>query len=392
MRLVEDCAPGESLAEGMLYARLGQIKYMQIAPGHISAKVQGRLPFAYAVDIRLPTFTFEQWEAVIGAMVAEARPLASLLSGEVPQNIEDLFSPLRLALFPAEPSHLSLSCSCHRSQPAARPMGGYQGNAGGFAGPTTADAGEHPSSAEESAELPSEQHTEQHGEQHAEPATEDGAEQATESVEQQAVDGVDRVDRVDRVGGAESVEEMGSSMVVVSNGQSAGSAVPPAVVTPWCKHVCCVMALIAERLGQDTFVIMQLRGVGKEDLLERLRQRRAVAGSGRALAASGPTGPVDRPIPAYTPQIAGISDCIGNSLEQTIESFWDIGPELGEIELPLERPQVTHPLLRRLGPTPFVGARFPLVGLLATCYELIGEKMLPVADAPMLGDGLMVNE
>jgi len=32
-------------------------------------------------------------------------------------------------------------------------------------------------------------------------------------------------------------------------------------------------------------------------------------------------------------------------------------------------------LLRRLGPSPFPGA-FPIVGLLQTCYEVIGERVV----------------
>jgi len=33
-------------------------------------------------------------------------------------------------------------------------------------------------------------------------------------------------------------------------------------------------------------------------------------------------------------------------------------------------------LLRRLGPSPFPEGRFPLIGLMATCYQLIGEAAI----------------
>src|SRR5204863_8879820 len=57
----------------------------------------------------------------------------------------------------------------------------------------------------------------------------------------------------------------------------AAGASAPTPASPFCKHVCCVMALLAEKLSRDPFLIFQLRGLAKEDLLERLRQKRALA-------------------------------------------------------------------------------------------------------------------
>ncbi|MGQ0629252.1 MAG: hypothetical protein ACT4PL_14265, partial [Phycisphaerales bacterium] len=104
MRLVEDCAPGQNLAEGTAYAKLGQVRSLNIASagGLISARVQGRLPSAYVTEIRLPTFNHDQWEQALSSMAQEARHLASLLAGEVPSGIDDLFAPLHLRLFPLD--------------------------------------------------------------------------------------------------------------------------------------------------------------------------------------------------------------------------------------------------------------------------------------------------
>ena len=33
-------------------------------------------------------------------------------------------------------------------------------------------------------------------------------------------------------------------------------------------------------------------------------------------------------------------------------------------------------LLRRIGPSPFTGAKFPLAGLLATCYDAISQAVI----------------
>jgi uncharacterized Zn finger protein len=294
MRLVEDLAAPNAMAEGLLYARTGQTRTLAVQSGKIIATVQGRMPYAYQVQISLPTLTDEQWDKVLTSMLDEARHLAGLLGGEVPPNIEDLFSPLRLRLFPQEQPDLTVSCSC------------------GQCGP----------------------------------------------------------------------------------GGTAGSG--------WCKHVACVMTLVAERLGADTFLIFQLRGMGREALLDELRLRRAAGPkgtqSGVAPGQSAPGTPaagpsINRPVAAYLPRLPGVSDIACPPLEACAEHFWSApdatsssmaggNSSLRDLDLTMQMPAVSHPLLRRLGPSPFdpgSGAKFPLVGLLATCYDLITEHTLRAA-------------
>ncbi len=154
--------------------------------------------------------------------------------------------------------------------------------------------------------------------------------------------------------------------------QSATAALDPDSPAPtpqrgpiWCKHACCLAYLVAERFAHDPFLMFTLRGLPKDELLERLRQRRVVAGSalGGALV--------------YQPAVPGVSDAPPQPLEQRIDNFWEAGPELAMLDAPVEPPQVSHPLLRRLGPSPMGGTgKFPLVGLLATCYEVISQRVL----------------
>jgi len=333
MRLVEDQAPNDLLAEGLTYARNGQTKTIIFGSGIVSARVQGRLPNAYVTEIRLPTFTFAQWEQVLETIVREARPLASLLAGEVPQNIDDCFASCRLNLFPIEPSDVSLRCSCHAAKEQfeaaqRRATAHLQNQNRGMASPVN---------------LPS----------------------------------------ASGVSGASA----GPSAISQPPAASVPDTVAPPRSTaeePWCKHVCCVMALIAERLASDTFTIFQLRGLGKDDLLERLRQRRAVTTMSRTGTLASESASIDHPIPVYQPQIAGVTDAVGIPLDQTVDNFWQSPTNaLDTLELPVEPPAVSHPLLRRLGSSPFIGAKFPLVGLLATCYESIGGRCL-APDLPML--------
>lgn len=285
MRLVETCAPGDQLAEGVQYAKLGQTRTLDVQPGVITARVQGRMPDSYSTAVRLPKFQPEHWEQILAAMTAQARYAATLLAGDLPTNIEDLFIPLGLKLFPTDPSEVAVSCTCDIARGIAQP-------------PPPAP--------------------------------------------------------------------------VPPPGQPAPPPPPPAptapvVPIPWCKHVCCIMVLLADRFSADPFLIFTLRGMPGADLLERLAQRRAVAGATQAPSGASPI---------YLPHLPGASDAPATPLEEALDSFWTVGPTLAQLEMPIEPPEVTHPLLRRLGPSPFdpsTGAKFPLVGLLATCYDVISR-------------------
>lgn len=140
----------------------------------------------------------------------------------------------------------------------------------------------------------------------------------------------------------------------------------------WCKHVACVGYLIADKLASDPLTIFLLRGLGKEELTELLRQRRSAIGSVHGAAA------------VYASHIPGLTDAPAPALEADPSRFWEIGPESAMVSVPLERPQVSKPLLRRLGPSPFEHGRFPLVGLLATIYDVMSEAAL-TSDAPPEG-------
>lgn len=134
----------------------------------------------------------------------------------------------------------------------------------------------------------------------------------------------------------------------------------------WCKHACAVAYLIAEMIDDDPLLLFTIRGMASDEVLERLRQRReATFGTEDGRPRSGVAR---RAFPG--------AEHAAQPLEACIDRFWDAGSEFVLVETPIRRPEVRHPLLRRLGPTPFEEGRFPLVGLLATCYEAISEATL----------------
>jgi uncharacterized Zn finger protein len=128
----------------------------------------------------------------------------------------------------------------------------------------------------------------------------------------------------------------------------------------WCKHTVCVAGLLAEKLGTDPLAVFGLRGLPREELLERLREQR---GQGVAPGVAVPVYSAHRP--------AGVVET--RELEADLDRFWEMGPEAAGVDMPIGRPETSHVLLRRLGASPFPEGRFPLMGLLATCYEVISE-------------------
>lgn len=147
--------------------------------------------------------------------------------------------------------------------------------------------------------------------------------------------------------------------------------------TGWCKHACCVAELIGDRLAGDPTLMLTLRGIPMDELVERLRQLRARPDSAHAA-----------PLPVYNPHAPRAASEMSGPLLDSLQSFWEGDVVPGLLDLPIEPPAVSHPLLRRLGPSPFQGASFPLVGLLATCCEVISHEAIQSANQPAQGAGL----
>jgi len=252
LRAAETGADNAIYNDGLEYARLGQTKRLTIEEELCEGIIQGRSDKPYTTTLSLEKFSVESQEQIIGAMANQVRYTAKLLASELPSNIEDVFAPLGLKLFPAEPEDIKPVCSC-------------------------------PDWTEEE---------------------------------------------------------------------------------PWCKHTVCLTSLLAEKLGDDPMAIFGLRGMPGQELIDGLRQKRAV----------GVQGP--GPSPVLLQHVPGVSDISSPPLEDSIEQFWELGSEIYDLDTPIEPPAVNCVLLRRLGPSPFIDAKFPLIGLMATCYQLIGEKVI----------------
>ncbi len=110
--LLESFGVGSRLQRGRNYARRGQVVELEVEPGVVIAKVQGSRYTPYRVRIRGKVLTEQQWRRVEKAMASRALPLAQLLAGEMPHDIEDVFTSCKLTLFPRSNAELKASCTC----------------------------------------------------------------------------------------------------------------------------------------------------------------------------------------------------------------------------------------------------------------------------------------
>ncbi|MBD2778341.1 SWIM zinc finger family protein [Iningainema tapete] len=94
------------------YARQGNVLSIEFKGAIVLARVQGSEPEPYKVSLSLEPFTSEQWGYIIETMSAKAIFAAKLLAGEMPQNIEEVFTANGLSLFPFTLSDVHSKCSC----------------------------------------------------------------------------------------------------------------------------------------------------------------------------------------------------------------------------------------------------------------------------------------
>ncbi|MGC9670799.1 SWIM zinc finger family protein [Planosporangium sp. 12N6] len=110
--VLESFALGTRLTRGRAYARAGQVLSLTVAPGTVTASVQGSRPDPYAVTVGLQPFPEPVWSRVEEALAAQALFGAQLLAGEMPPEIEDVFAEAGAPLFPESMKDLRLACSC----------------------------------------------------------------------------------------------------------------------------------------------------------------------------------------------------------------------------------------------------------------------------------------
>jgi uncharacterized Zn finger protein len=112
IEVLEAIGVGSRLQRGKNYARRGQVISLEVAPGLVSAQVQGSRARPYRVRIGITAFDKGQWSQIEGALAEDALFAAALLACEMPSDIEDVFDAVGLSLFPSAARDVSMDCSC----------------------------------------------------------------------------------------------------------------------------------------------------------------------------------------------------------------------------------------------------------------------------------------
>lgn len=112
LEVLESFALGSRLTRGKNYARRGQVLSLSVAPGVVTASVQGSRRTPYKVTIALPAFGELVWAKVEVSLAEQAIHSARLLAGEMPHDLEEVFSAAGAPLFPGRAKDLMQSCSC----------------------------------------------------------------------------------------------------------------------------------------------------------------------------------------------------------------------------------------------------------------------------------------
>jgi uncharacterized Zn finger protein len=112
IQVLESLGMGARLDRGRSYARRGQVASIDVQKSAVTAKVQGSRPSPYSISIRLVPLSDKDWDKVIDVMASQAIFAAKLLSGEMPQNIEEAFLAAKVSLFPKSGKDLDTDCSC----------------------------------------------------------------------------------------------------------------------------------------------------------------------------------------------------------------------------------------------------------------------------------------
>jgi uncharacterized Zn finger protein len=112
LEVLESFALGTRLTRGRSYARAGQVLRLDVAPGRVTAQVQGSRPRPYEVSIALAAFPEALWSRIEDELAGQAFFSARLLAGDLPEELEELFATVGAPLFPAAVGELTQRCNC----------------------------------------------------------------------------------------------------------------------------------------------------------------------------------------------------------------------------------------------------------------------------------------
>lgn len=133
-----------------------------------------------------------------------------------------------------------------------------------------------------------------------------------------------------------------------------------------CKHIAAVYYLLGERFDEDPFLIFQLRGRTKEQIIAALRTRRSAGGAKperKRSARARETEPEEHVVP----------------LAESLEHFWAAGDELETLRFTIAAPEVEAAPVKQLGEPPFWPGQPGFLAQMSRAYAAITREALALA-------------
>lgn len=112
LKFIEDSIDDVSLIRGKTYARRGQVLSIEVMPGMIAASVQGSRKAPYQVRLGFDTVSDEGRSFLLYKFREHASFAASLLAGEMPEELVYAFDECGTRLFPEADDVRRFKCSC----------------------------------------------------------------------------------------------------------------------------------------------------------------------------------------------------------------------------------------------------------------------------------------
>ena len=103
---------GDRLDRGKTYARRGQVTSIDVGRGVVKASVQGTYPYPYTVEIRVKRLGKSDWGRLSRRVFSRPAFAAKMLTGRMPDDVEEAFAEAGLSLFPGGAKDMSTECDC----------------------------------------------------------------------------------------------------------------------------------------------------------------------------------------------------------------------------------------------------------------------------------------
>jgi uncharacterized Zn finger protein len=167
-----------------------------------------------------------------------------------------------------------------------------------------------------------------------------------------------------------------------------------------CKHISAVYYLLGERFDADPFLLFGLRGRSKDQIIAELRARRAAAPEG-SHPHDRPRGPRakggEQQSGSAKPAQQALSSELGSPLSEELEAlsaypdsahledalnrFWELDPEIEAIEFNITPPAVEAAPIKRLGQPPFWHSKANFISEMESVYRNISRAAINTAMA-----------